>query len=72
MTTPIAMSPRKVQARMKLLHIIARKDLEAMSRRQSPWQSDRRTLEIELCNAWPADDVEMQVAKIMAVARGAL
>lgn len=69
---PLPMSPRKTQARMKLLRIIPRKDLEQMSNRQQPWHSDRRTLEIEILNAWPGDEIETAIGKILSVAKGAV
>lgn len=63
------MSPRRMQARMKLIRIMPRKDLEHLSRRPAPWHADRKTLEIEVANKWPVDEIEECVAKIMATAR---
>lgn len=72
MTSPLPMSPRKLRARMKLLHLLPRTRLEQLSRRPNPCLSDRRTLEIELANSWRGDEIEGSVAKIFADARGAM
>lgn len=62
-------SPRRDKARRKLLKVLARGDLEQLSKRACPWHADRATLETEILAAWPADEIDERIGQIIAAAR---
>lgn len=62
-------SPRRDKARRKLLKLLARGDLEQLSKRTAPWHADRLTLETEILGAWPHDEIDERIGQIIAAAK---
>lgn len=60
---------RRVKARKKLIKMLDRTTLEALSHRESPWHADKATLENDVLVRWPAGEIDEAIAKIMGEAR---